>query len=62
MIKNFHVLYVGQIALDNVGRDDIAIGMDVLRKLRLYVAYGERKLYVTPATAPAAAPSPAPAQ
>jgi len=45
---------------DNVGRDDIAIGMDVLRKLRLYVAYGERKLYVTPATAPA--PSPAPAQ
>jgi hypothetical protein len=47
---------------DNVGRNDIAIGMDVLRKLRLYVAYGERKLYVTPATAPAAAPSPAPAQ
>jgi hypothetical protein len=40
---------------DNVGRTDISIGMDVLRKLRLYVAYGERKLYVTPASAPAAA-------
>ena len=48
---------------ENVGRGDIAIGMDVLRKLRLYVAYGERKLYVTPATAPAPAPnSAAPAQ
>ena len=30
---------------------DITIGMDVLRQLRTYVAFGERKLYVTPATA-----------
>lgn len=44
---------------DNVGRDDITIGMDVLRKLHLYVAYGERKLYITPASAPAAGPAPA---
>lgn len=42
---------------DNIG-GDITIGMDVLRKLRLYVAYGERTLYVTPATAPVP-PSPA---
>ena len=33
----------------------ISIGMDVLRKLRLYVAYGENKLYVTPASPPPAA-------
>lgn len=37
---------------DNIG-GDISIGLDVLRKLRLYVAYGELKLYVTPATAAA---------
>jgi hypothetical protein len=37
---------------DNIG-GDITIGMDVLRKLRLYVAYGELKLYVSPATAAA---------
>ena len=33
--------------------DHMAIGMSILRRLRLYIAYGERKLYVTPATAPA---------
>ena len=43
---------------DNIG-GDISIGLDVLRKLRLYVAYGELKLYVTPATTPAqSTPSP----
>jgi len=31
------------------------IGLEVLRKLHLYVAYGERKLYITPASAPASA-------
>jgi hypothetical protein len=31
------------------------IGLEILRKLRLYVAYGEDKLYITPATAPQAA-------
>ncbi|HWU55285.1 MAG TPA: aspartyl protease family protein [Rhizomicrobium sp.] len=36
---------------DNIG-GGIAIGMDVLRKLRLYVAYGENKLYITPGSAP----------
>lgn len=27
----------------------IILGMDILRKLHLYVAYGEKTLYVTPA-------------
>ena len=31
------------------------IGLDVLRKLHLFVAYSEGKLYITPASAPAAA-------
>ena len=30
----------------------ISVGMDVLTKLHLYVAYGENKLYITPASAP----------
>jgi hypothetical protein len=38
---------------DSIG-GDISIGMDVLRKLHLYVAYGENKLYITPAAAPQA--------
>jgi predicted aspartyl protease len=29
----------------------IVLGMNVLRRLHIYIAYGERKLYVTPATA-----------
>jgi hypothetical protein len=37
----------------------MSIGMDILRRLRLYIASGEKKLYITPATGPvpaAAAP------
>jgi predicted aspartyl protease len=30
---------------------EMTIGMDVIRKLHLYIAFGERKLYVTPAAA-----------
>jgi hypothetical protein len=41
---------------DNIG-GGISVGMDVLRKLHLYVAYGENKLYITPASAPAATPA-----
>jgi hypothetical protein len=41
--------------IDDTIHGDIYIGMDVLRKLRLYVAYGENKLYVTPASPPPAA-------
>jgi len=39
---------------DNIA-GDISIGLDVLRKLRLFVAYSELKLYVTPASAPVTA-------
>jgi hypothetical protein len=38
---------------DNIG-GNVTIGLDVLRHLRLFVAYGEDKLYVTPASAPVA--------
>jgi predicted aspartyl protease len=38
---------------------DLTIGMNVLRRLHLYAAFGERNLYITPGSAPAAA---APAQ
>ena len=40
--------------------DHMTIGMNILQRLRLYIAYGERKLYVTPATAPAAAAATSP--
>ena len=33
--------------------DDMILGMDILRRLHLYIAYREKKLYVTPAAAPA---------
>lgn len=47
---------------DNIG-GGVSIGLDVLRKLHLYVAYGENKLYITPASAPQAMPvAAAPAQ
>lgn len=37
-----------------VGLGDMILGMDVLRRLHLYIAYKEQKLYITPAAAPAA--------
>lgn len=42
---------------------DILIGLDVLRRLHLYIAFGEKKIYITPgkgAVVPAAASAPAP--
>ncbi|HEX3982317.1 MAG TPA: pepsin/retropepsin-like aspartic protease family protein [Rhizomicrobium sp.] len=35
---------------------DMLLGMNVLRHLHIYIAYGEHKLYITPASAPAAKP------
>ena len=35
-------------------QDDLIIGMDVITHLHLYIAYGERKLYITPPDQPAA--------
>lgn len=34
---------------------EFIIGMDVLSKLHLYIAYGEKKLYITPPDQPVAA-------
>ena len=45
-----------------IGLPDMILGMDILHRLHLYVAYKEKKLYITPATLPAVpAPAPAPA-
>jgi hypothetical protein len=42
---------------------DLTIGLNVLRRLHLYVAFGERNLYITPASASQTAPAAAaPAQ
>lgn len=40
---------------------DLLIGMDILRRLHLYIAYKEQKLYITLASAPAAADAISPA-
>ena len=43
-----------QIVSDNYlpGRDiDLIVGVSILRRLHLYIAYGEEKLYITPANA-----------
>lgn len=37
---------------------DLTIGMNVLRRLHLYVAFGERNLYITPGSAPPSGPLP----
>lgn len=44
---------------DNARLPDITIGMNVLTHLHLYVAYGEEKLYITPAGTASALPPPA---
>lgn len=36
------------------------IGMDILNKLHLYIAFGENKIYITPAAAPAQSPQATP--
>jgi hypothetical protein len=38
---------------------EMTIGMDVIRRLHLYIAFGERKLYITPAAAPSGSAAPA---
>jgi Aspartyl protease len=48
---------------EDPGLSDMILGMDILHRFHLYVAYKEKKLYITPASGPAvaAAPSPPPA-
>jgi predicted aspartyl protease len=43
----------------NALRPDLIVGMDVLTHLHLYVAFGEEKLYITPAGTVSALPQPA---
>jgi predicted aspartyl protease len=40
---------------DDVKRAPLLIGMNILQRLHLYMAFGEKKFYVTPASTPAAA-------
>jgi len=42
---------------DRVTVPDMIIGMNVLRKLHIYLAFKEQKMYVSPASAPEAVPS-----
>ena len=44
---------------DSVVLPQVIVGMDVLKRLHLYLALKENRLYVTPATMPASAPLPA---
>jgi predicted aspartyl protease len=41
-----------------VGLGDMILGMDILHHLHLYIAYKEKKLYITPASAPVPAADP----
>jgi len=36
------------------------VGMNILSKLHLYIAFGEQKIYITPASPPATSAAPAP--
>jgi predicted aspartyl protease len=40
----------------NVALPDMLLGMNVLKHLHIYIAYGEQKLYITPASAPVVKP------
>jgi predicted aspartyl protease len=42
-------------ANSQVGFTDVILGLNELRNLHLYIAYGEQKIYVTPASLPAGA-------
>jgi predicted aspartyl protease len=44
----------------DTGLSDMILGMDILRHLHVYIAYKEKKLYLTPASAPAPATQPGP--
>jgi hypothetical protein len=43
------------------GLADITLGMNILHRFHLYIAYKEKKLYITPATAPVPSAPVAPA-
>jgi predicted aspartyl protease len=37
---------------DQDDRIDLIVGMDILKRLRMYIAFDERKIYISPATGP----------
>jgi hypothetical protein len=39
---------------DLEGRPDMLIGMNILKRLHLYIAFGEKKLYISEASSPPA--------
>ena len=43
----------------DIGTPDMILGMDILRRLHVYIAYKEKKLYITPAGASATSAAPA---
>ena len=47
---------------DDLDSADMLIGMNILKKLHLYIAFDERKLYISEASAPAKAPDAAASQ
>lgn len=49
-----------QRKMDGFRMPDLIIGMNVLRRLHIYMAFGESRLYVSPASAPGAAPAQSP--
>lgn len=42
---------------DDVDRPDLLIGMDILKKLHLYIAFDENKIYISEASVPAKLPA-----
>lgn len=48
--------------IDDSVKINITVGTEILRKLHLYIAFGERQLYVTPASTPASKGATAPPQ
>jgi len=48
----------GSLISENGGLPSVTLGMSILERLHVYVAYKERKLYITEAAAPAAAAPP----
>jgi len=52
---NHNAMVVGGGITAREAESRLIIGMDVLTKLHLYIAYGEKKLYITPPDQPVAA-------
>ena len=49
-VKNPHIAIASDNFVEGLG-SDLVLGIDVLRQMHLYIAYGEKRLYITPAQA-----------